>query len=187
MKRNYGCIERIKIVNTSVLGLPLSLLVGLRFARYVGRKLQKPLIPVHHMKAHALQARMEYDIPFPFLCLLISGGHSQLCFVQNADEFLLLGESLDDAPGEAFDKIARRLRLYINPKYSKWNGGQIVEDAAINAKNPNAFEFPLPLARMRDCNFSFAGIKNNSFRAIKRQEILEGMQKYMLNYFNVSL
>ncbi|XP_023297647.2 probable tRNA N6-adenosine threonylcarbamoyltransferase, mitochondrial [Lucilia cuprina] len=154
-------------------GLPLSLLVGLRFARYVARLYNKPLIPVHHMKAHALQARMEYDIPYPFLCLLISGGHSQLCFVKSAEELLLLGESLDDAPGEAFDKIARRLRLYINPKYTKWNGGQIIEDAAKYATNPEAFEFPLPLARMRDCNFSFAGIKNNSFRAIRRQELKE--------------
>lgn len=162
------------------LGLPLSLLVGLRFARYVARLYNKPLVPVHHMKAHALQARMEHDIPYPFLCLLISGGHSQLCFVKSAEDFLLLGESLDDAPGEAFDKIARRLRLYINPRYSKWNGGQIVEDAAKFATNPEAFEFPLPLARMRDCNFSFAGIKNNSFRAIKRQEKIEGTKSKLL-------
>uniref|UniRef100_A0A1I8Q329 N(6)-L-threonylcarbamoyladenine synthase n=1 Tax=Stomoxys calcitrans TaxID=35570 RepID=A0A1I8Q329_STOCA len=155
-------------------GLPLSLMVGLRFARYIARCNNKPLLPVHHMKAHALQARMEHDIPFPFLCLLISGGHSQLCFVQDANKFLLLGESLDDAPGEAFDKIVRRLRLYINPQFQKWSGGQIVENAAKLAQNPEAFEFPLPLARMRDCNFSFAGIKNNSFRAIKRQEMKEG-------------
>lgn len=132
------------------------------------------------MKAHALQARMEFDIPYPFLCLLISGGHSQLCFVKNADDFLLLGESLDDAPGEAFDKIARRLRLYINSKYSTWNGGRIVEDAAKNATNPIAYKFPLPLARVRDCNFSFAGIKNNSFRAIKRQELLEGTKQKII-------
>lgn len=155
-------------------GLPLSLMVGLRFARYIARKHNKPLVPVHHMKAHALQARMEHDIPYPFLCLLISGGHSQLCFVKGPDEFLLLGESLDDAPGEAFDKIARRLRLYINPEYRKWSGGQIVESAAKFSTNPHAFEFPLPLARMRNCNFSFAGLKNNSFRAIKKQEIKEG-------------
>uniref|UniRef100_A0A1I8NB88 N(6)-L-threonylcarbamoyladenine synthase n=1 Tax=Musca domestica TaxID=7370 RepID=A0A1I8NB88_MUSDO len=154
-------------------GLPLSLMVGLRFARHIARTYNKPMVPVHHMKAHALQARMEHTIPYPFLCLLISGGHSQLCFIKGPEEFLLLGETLDDAPGEAFDKIARRLRLYINPEYRNWNGGQIVEQAAKLASNPEAFEFPLPLARMRDCNFSFAGIKNNSFRAIKRQERIE--------------
>lgn len=155
-------------------GLPLSLMVGLRFARYIARKHNKPMVPVHHMKAHALQARMDHDIPYPFLCLLISGGHSQLCFVKGPNDFLLLGESLDDAPGEAFDKIARRLRLYINPEYRKLSGGQIVESAAKFSTNPHAFEFPLPLARMRNCNFSFAGLKNNSFRAIKKQEIKEG-------------
>ncbi|XP_061389284.1 probable tRNA N6-adenosine threonylcarbamoyltransferase, mitochondrial [Musca vetustissima] len=176
------CLEEAKvkpeeidaIAVTTRPGLPLSLMVGLRFARYIARTYNKPLVPVHHMKAHALQARMEHPIPYPFLCLLISGGHSQLCFIKGPEEFLLLGETLDDAPGEAFDKIARRLRLYINPAYRNWNGGQIVEHAAKLAENPRAFEFPLPLARMRDCNFSFAGIKNNSFRAIKRQERIEG-------------
>ncbi|XP_069966106.1 probable tRNA N6-adenosine threonylcarbamoyltransferase, mitochondrial [Bactrocera oleae] len=155
-------------------GLPLSLLVGARFAKHIARKYNKPLVPVHHMEAHALQARMEQNIPFPFLCLLISGGHSQLVFVRSATQFLLLGETLDDAPGEAFDKIARRLRLFLLPKYSYWNGGQAVEDAAKDAKNAARFEFPLPLARDRNCNFSFAGIKNNAFRNIRAAERQEG-------------
>ncbi|XP_036339026.1 probable tRNA N6-adenosine threonylcarbamoyltransferase, mitochondrial [Rhagoletis pomonella] len=156
-------------------GLPLSLLVGTRFAKYIARKYKKPLVPVHHMEAHALQARMEQHIPYPFLCLLISGGHSQLVFVRSAKQFALLGESLDDAPGEAFDKIARRLRLYLLPKYLHWNGGQAIEDAAKSAQNPAAFEFPLPLARERTCNFSFAGIKNNSFRSIRFAEKQQGI------------
>uniref|UniRef100_A0A1A9WDQ9 N(6)-L-threonylcarbamoyladenine synthase n=1 Tax=Glossina brevipalpis TaxID=37001 RepID=A0A1A9WDQ9_9MUSC len=155
-------------------GLPLSLVVGLRFARFLARNFNKPLVSVHHMEAHALQARLEHDISFPFLCLLISGGHCQLTFVRGPHEFLLLGESLDDAPGEAFDKIVRRLRLYINPKYRQSSGGQIVEEAARLAKTPEAFRFPLPLAHKRDCNFSFAGIKNNSFRSISKQERKEG-------------
>lgn len=148
--------------------------MGVRFAKHIARKYNKPLVPVHHMEAHALQPRMEQNIPFPFLCLLISGGHSQLVFVRSATQFLLLGESLDDAPGEAFDKIARRLRLFLIPKYRHWNGGQAVEDAAKDAKNPARFEFPLPLARERNCNFSFAGIKNNSFRNIQAAEREEG-------------
>ncbi|XP_053951857.1 probable tRNA N6-adenosine threonylcarbamoyltransferase, mitochondrial isoform X2 [Anastrepha ludens] len=155
-------------------GLPLSLLVGTRFAKHIARKYNKPLVPVHHMEAHALQARMEQNIPYPFLCLLISGGHSQLVYVRSAIQFALLGESIDDAPGEAFDKIARRLRLHLLPKYQHWNGGQAVEDAAKSAQNPAAFEFPLPLARERNCNFSFAGIKNNSFRNIRSAEGREG-------------
>lgn len=160
----------------------MSLLVGLRFARYLGRKHGKPLLPVHHMEAHALQARMEHSIPYPFLCLLISGGHCQLAFVRSCVDFLLLGETYDDAPGEAFDKIARRLRLNLIPKYSSWNGGQIIEDAAKSfaqdaghhsPEAPLQFDFPLPLTRMRDCNFSFAGIKNSAIRQIRQQEQIQ--------------
>ena len=131
------------------------------------------------MEAHALQARMEHRISYPFLVLLISGGHSQLAFVESTQKFMLLGETLDDAAGEAFDKIARRLRLYILPEFRACNGGYAVERAAKHATNPDAFEFPLPLAHKRDCNFSFAGIKNNSFRAIKNAELLEGKRQHL--------
>lgn len=156
-------------------------MVGVRFARYLGRKFNKPLLPVHHMEAHALQARMEYNIPYPFLCLLISGGHCQLAFVRKCDEFLLFGETHDDAPGEAFDKIARRMRLHLLPEYRKCNGGQIIEDAANSYMRDQSchhsalqFDFPLPLARLRDCNFSFAGIKNSAIRQIKNEERIQG-------------
>lgn len=156
-------------------GLPLSLLIGLRFARHVARRHQKPLLPVHHMEAHALQARMEHthELSYPFLCLLISGGHSQLALVRGPGQLTLLGETLDDAPGEAFDKIARRLRLYVLPEYRLCSGGQAIEHAARSASNPDAYQFPLPLASQRNCNFSFAGIKNNSFRAIRFKERAE--------------
>ncbi|EDV44658.1 uncharacterized protein Dana_GF20469 [Drosophila ananassae] len=156
-------------------GLPLSLLVGVRFARHLARRLKKPLLPVHHMEAHALQARMEHPdaIPFPFLCLLVSGGHCQLAMVHGPGRLTLLGQTLDDAPGEAFDKIARRLRLYILPEYRLWNGGRAIEHAARLATDPSAYDFPLPLSQQRNCNFSFAGIKNNSFRAIRKKERME--------------
>ncbi|KAH8304699.1 hypothetical protein KR044_000697, partial [Drosophila immigrans] len=157
-------------------GLPLSLVVGLRYARHLARRHQRPLLPVHHMEAHALQARMEHsreELPYPYLCLLISGGHSQLAVVQGPGKLTLLGETLDDAPGEAFDKIARRLRLYVLPQYRLWNGGRAIEHAAQFASNPDAYEFPLPLARQRNCHFSFAGIKNNAFRAIRHRELEE--------------
>ncbi|XP_037933029.1 probable tRNA N6-adenosine threonylcarbamoyltransferase, mitochondrial [Teleopsis dalmanni] len=164
-------IDAIAVTNKP--GLPLSLIVGVRFAKYLARTYSKPLVTIHHMEAHALQARMEHTIPYPFLCLLISGGHCQLTYIKAPNEFSLLGESLDDAPGEAFDKIARRLRLYVIPKYRNFSGGQAVEDAARSATNPEIFEFPLPLTNKRNCNFSFAGIKNNSFRLIKAAEEIQ--------------
>ncbi|EDW86291.1 uncharacterized protein Dwil_GK15909 [Drosophila willistoni] len=167
--------ELTAIAVTTRPGLPLSLLIGLRFARHLARKYNKPLLPVHHMEAHAIQARMEHiaDIEYPFLCLLISGGHCQLAIVRGPGRLTLLGETLDDAPGEAFDKIARRLRLYVLPQYRLWNGGRAIEHAAKSAKDPLAYDFPLPLAQQRNCNFSFAGIKNNSFRAIRARELAE--------------
>lgn len=158
------------IAVTTKPGLVMSLMIGLRFAKYLGRKYSKPIIPIHHMEAHALAVRMEQKVEFPFLCLLISGGHSQLVFVKKATEFYLLGESLDDAPGEAFDKISRRLRLNIMTKYSNLNGGQAIEIAAKEATSPDRYEFPLPLCRYKDCNFSFAGLKNNAIRTITAAE-----------------
>lgn len=133
------------------------------------------------MEAHALQARMDNPVPYPFLCLLISGGHCQLAFVRGPQQFHLLGEALDDAPGEAFDKVARRLRLYIVPKYRNCSGGQAIEDAALQATNPRSFEFCLPLSQQRNCNFSFSGLKNNAFRTIKAEEIKQGMKFKLVN------
>ncbi|XP_055376291.1 probable tRNA N6-adenosine threonylcarbamoyltransferase, mitochondrial [Condylostylus longicornis] len=159
------------IAVTNCPGLPLSLIVGLRYAKYLCRLHNKPLIPIHHMEAHALCARIHNpDIQFPFLCLLISGGHCQLVVVKDAFDFLFLGETLDDAPGEAFDKIARRLRLRNLPKYEWMNGGAAIELAAKEATNSDRFKFPLPLARKKDCNFSFAGLKNTAVRIIKQIE-----------------
>lgn len=87
------------------LGLPLSLEIGTKYGKYLCRKYNKPFIPIHHMEAHALTIRMIDDVHFPFLVLLISGGHCLLAIAQNVNKFLLLGETFDDSPGEAFDKV----------------------------------------------------------------------------------
>lgn len=84
----------------------MSLKIGMKYGTYLCKKHNKPFIPIHHMEAHALTARMSQKIDFPFLVLLISGGHCLLAIAQNIDKFLLLGQSFDDAPGEAFDKVS---------------------------------------------------------------------------------
>ena len=123
------------------------------------------------MKAHALTVRINEDVEFPFLCLLISGGHSLLAIVNNIDEFLLLGESLDDAPGEAFDKISRQLKLNNLKGYEGLSGGQAIEIAARSCSVvTDKYKFPLMLTRYRDCQFSFAGMKNVAKRHIKAQQ-----------------
>lgn len=86
-------------------GLALSLAVGLQFSRGLVRQYGRPFIPIHHMEAHALTVRMLQPVPFPFLVLLVSGGHSLLAVARGVDDFLLLGHTLDEAPGDTLDKV----------------------------------------------------------------------------------
>lgn len=158
-------LDAIAITNRP--GLQMSLLIGLRYAKHLSRKFQKPLIPIHHMEAHALMVRMENDVQFPFLCLLISGGHNLLVFVNDVDDYQLLGDSIDDAPGEAFDKITRELKLRMLPHFEKKSGGQAIEEAAAMCAQPtDKYKFPLMMTRYRDCQFSYAGMKNVAKRLI---------------------
>nr|CAH7768206.1 unnamed protein product [Callosobruchus chinensis] len=123
------------------------------------------------MEAHALTARMhDNTVEFPFLVLLISGGHCLLAVAQKVDSFLLLGESIDDAPGEAFDKMARRMKLRNLPEYSCLSGGQALELASQKADNPLQYNFTTPLLQYKNCNFSFAGLKNQLQRHLVDEE-----------------
>ncbi|KAG6448597.1 hypothetical protein O3G_MSEX005571 [Manduca sexta] len=151
-------------------GLPLSLAVGMKYAKHLARQYDKPIIPIHHMEAHALVARMEHDIVFPFLVLLISGGHCLLAIVKDVNNIQLLGESRDSAPGEVFDKVARRLKLKNIPEYSKLCGGEAIERAAMKSTDHSMFKLPLPLTDHKDCNFSFNGLKTSVLYHIHKKE-----------------
>lgn len=151
-------------------GLLISLQVGVKYARFIAKKYQKPLIPIHHMEAHALLARMYSDIPFPFIVLLLSGGHCLLSVANDVDDFLLIGKCLDNSPGEMFDKAARRMKLKNIAEYSEMPGGKAIETAAKYSKNPNLFKFTVPLLRHRDCNFSFSGLKNSLEKNLIQKE-----------------
>ncbi|XP_047020010.1 probable tRNA N6-adenosine threonylcarbamoyltransferase, mitochondrial [Helicoverpa zea] len=169
-KANITIEDVDAIAVTTRPGLLLSLQIGAKYARYLSRIHSKPLIPIHHMEAHALVARMYHDIQFPFLVLLISGGHCLLSLAKDVNDFELLGKGLDNAPGEVFDKVARRMKLRNIPEYSKISGGRAVELAAQKSTNQDLFEFPLPLARYRDCNFSFSGLKDSLERKLLKKE-----------------
>ncbi|XP_077297869.1 threonyl-carbamoyl synthesis 4 [Arctopsyche grandis] len=158
------------IAVTAKPGLPLSLVVGIKYAKYLARKFSKPIIPIHHMEAHALTVRMENPVEYPFLVLLVSGGHCLLALAKDVDDFKLLGKGTDDAPGEIFDKVARRLKLRNMEGFSALSGGAAIEYAATKANNPNAFDFPLVLARYRNCDFSFSGLKNKALRHLMAEE-----------------
>ena len=138
-------------------GLKGPLVIGTDYAKYLCMKHKLPMIPIHHMEAHALTARLLTPVQFPFLVLLISGGHCLLSLATDIDQFELLGTSIDDSPGEALDKCARRLRLHNLPGMRDMSGGKAVELTA--AKANGMVEFPIPMRGYRDCRFSFSGVK----------------------------
>ncbi|KAK0176523.1 hypothetical protein PV328_000649 [Microctonus aethiopoides] len=159
------------IATTVKPGMSLSLMIGKNFGKYLSRIGNKPFIPIHHMEAHALTARMKEDVNFPYLVLLISGGHCLLALVESVTKFHLLGTTMDDAPGEAFDKAARRLKMHNIFEYRNKNGGVAIEMAAKKATDPLQFKFPPTMPHYRDCNFSFSGLKNSVTRQIQKLEI----------------
>lgn len=132
-------------------GLIGGVMVGLTTGKAYAAALGKPIIPINHLEAHALTARLCADISFPYLLLLVSGGHCQLVVVENLGKYHLLGQSLDDAVGEAFDKTAKYLGL-------PYPGGPEIE---VRASRGDAKRFPLPrpLRGQPNMNFSFSGLK----------------------------
>ena len=149
-------------------GLKGPLVVGTDYAKYLCMKHQLPMIPVHHMEAHALTARLVTPVQFPFLVLLISGGHCLLALATGLDQYSLLGTGIDDSPGEALDKCARRLGLHNLPGMRDMSGGRAVELTAAKAKG--RVEFPVPMRQYRDCRFSFAGVKATINDYARREE-----------------
>lgn len=173
---SQSCVspEQLSAVAVTVKpGLALSLGAGLEFGRCFVRRYCKPFIPIHHMEAHALTVRLTERVEFPFLVLLISGGHALLTVARGVDDFLLLGQTLDEAPGDTLDKIARRLSLINHPLCSSLSGGQALELLA--QSGDRRFNFTTPLHHSRDCNFSFAGLRNQVCLTIKRKEEEEGI------------
>ncbi|XP_076277566.1 threonyl-carbamoyl synthesis 4 [Lasioglossum baleicum] len=169
-------------------GLPMSLDVGTRFGKYLAKTGKIPFIPIHHMEAHALTVRMCHKVDFPYVVLLVSGGHCLLAIVEDVSKFYLLGTTVNNAPGEVFDKIARRLKLRNIPEFSTLNGGLAIETAARKASNVDQFSFaPVMMSRRHDCNFSFAGLLSTCAKYIEREEKEHGIIADMImpNVYNL--
>lgn len=132
-------------------GLVGALLVGLSMAKSLAFALQRPLVGVHHMEGHILAPLLEQEIAFPYLALAVSGGHTHLYRVDGIGRYATLGRTLDDAAGEAFDKVAKLLGL-------GYPGGAVMDRLAAQG-NPRAFNFPRPLLKKDNLDFSFSGIK----------------------------
>lgn len=135
-------------------GLMGSLLVGVNFGKAFAYGLGVPFIAVNHMEAHIYSNFIEEPTPaFPFLNLTVSGGHTQLVLVSDEFKYEIVGETMDDAAGEAFDKVAKMLKL-------EYPGGPQIDKFAKKG-NPDAVKFPRPYATEYDLNFSFSGIKTS--------------------------
>jgi N6-L-threonylcarbamoyladenine synthase len=140
------------IAFTQAPGLIGSLLVGGQFAKSLSLALNKPLIAVHHMQAHVMANLIDDPKPsFPFLCLTVSGGHTQIVQCNSPTQMKVIGETIDDAAGEAFDKSAKLLGL-------PYPGGPLIDRYAKEG-NPERFKFPEP--RIEGLNFSFSGLKTS--------------------------
>jgi N6-L-threonylcarbamoyladenine synthase len=148
------------IAFTQAPGLIGSLLVGSQFAKSLALALGKPLIAVHHMQAHVLANLIPDNRPsFPFLCLTVSGGHTQIVLARSAVDMEVIGETLDDAAGEAFDKSAKLLGL-------PYPGGPLIDRHARNG-DPKKFSFAEP--QIEGLDFSFSGLKTSILYFLQKQ------------------
>ncbi len=156
-----GAIEAVAY--TAGPGLVGALMVGATLARSLALGWGVPSLGVHHMEGHLLAPLLEEDAPdYPFVALLVSGGHTQLVRVDGIGRYRLLGESLDDAAGEAFDKAAKMLGL-------PYPGGPHIA-ALAESGDPKRFDFPRPMVNRPGLDFSFSGLKTHTLTAIREQE-----------------
>jgi N6-L-threonylcarbamoyladenine synthase len=171
-------------------GLSGTLLTGICFAKGLAQGLSAPIIGVNHLEAHIFANFLaDPTLEFPFICLLVSGGHTQLWLIENIGKYKLLGETLDDAAGEAFDKGARILKL-------GYPGGPAIEKSA-ESGNPNAVIFPRGLIKSDSLDFSFSGLKtsllyymddySNSKKEITLNDIAASYEEAIIDILSIKL
>ena len=158
------------VASTAGPGLVVCLSVGLSFGKAFAASLNKPFIAVNHLEGHALSPKLNSKLSYPYLFLLISGGHSQYLSVKNLSEYKRLGTTIDDAIGEAFDKTAKLLGI-------EFPGGPQIEVLAKKG-DPNRYNLPKPIFNKGGCNLSFAGLKTAVLKITK--EIKTNQEKFDL-------
>lgn len=156
-------------------GLIGSVLVGLSFAKGLAQAANKPLIGVNHVEAHALSIFLDGDIDFPFVALIVSGGHSAILLFEEPGRFSMIGTTRDDAVGEAFDKIAKYLGL-------GYPGGKVIEEGARDGKGDSIW-FPRPMADEKNYDFSFSGLKTAVINYVKKNGAGDSNRSDMLASF----
>ena len=151
-------------------GLIVCLSVGLSFGKTIASSINKPFIAVNHLEGHALSPKLNSKLDYPYLLLLISGGHTQFLSVNGLGRYKRLGTTIDDAVGEAFDKTAKMLGI-------EFPGGPQIEQFAKKG-DPNKYELPKPIFHRGGCNLSFAGLKTAVLKIAK--QIKSDQEKYDL-------
>ncbi len=154
-------IDLISVTNGP--GLIGSILSGLCFAKGLSLVLNKPLIAVNHIEAHALSIFIEKEVDFPFIALVVSGGHTIIMLFTDFCDFKILGSTRDDAAGEAFDKIAKFLNI-------GYPGGKIIEDIALHGRKDYVM-FPRPMKEDANYDFSFSGLKTSFINYVKKNVV----------------
>ena len=154
-KKNFKDID--VIAATGGPGLHGGLLIGTTIAKSISLSIDKPYMPINHLEGHILSPRIEYNLSFPYLALLVTGGHTMLVIAHKIGKYEILGMTLDDALGEAFDKTAKLLNI-------GFPGGPQIEKLAKGGCP--SIELAQPLIRSNDCNFSFSGLKTSVLKII---------------------
>lgn len=162
-------------------GLAGALMVGTTIAQGLSMAWQCPTIGVHHLEGHLLAPMLDNNNKptYPFLALLISGGHTQIILVHQLGNYTIIGESLDDAVGEAFDKTAKLLGL-------PYPGGPHLENLALLG-DPNHYQFPRPLWNRADCDFSFSGLKTHVAQLIASKTLTQQDKANIAAQFEITI
>ena len=158
-------IKRIDFISfTLAPGLILSLVVGASFAKALAYYLKKPLVPVHHLEGHIYSVFLEKPVEYPFLALIVSGGHTDIYLVESFGNYLFLGGTLDDAVGESYDKVAKLMDL-------GYPGGPIIDQLAKEGKA--IYKLPRPMIEEDSFDMSFSGLKTAVRKIIEKGDYLK--------------
>ena len=167
---NHSIDSIDQIAYTSGPGLLGALLIGESFAQGLSTALNIPLIPINHLEGHLMSPMMEFpEIKMPFICLLVSGGHSMIVDVIEKGNYKIIGQSQDDAVGEAFDKVAKLLDL-------PYPGGPHIEKLALEG-DPNSYDFPRPMIHSDNLDMSLSGLKTSVLYTVQKIKNLDHNKK----------
>jgi N6-L-threonylcarbamoyladenine synthase len=170
-------VECVAVTNGP--GLIGSLLVGLMFAKGLCLATSTPMVAVNHVEAHAMSIFLEQKPQFPFIALIVSGGHTTLLLFEEPCRYRIIGSTRDDAAGEAFDKIAKYLGL-------GYPGGRAIEEIAANGR-PDAISFPRPMVDEDNYDFSFSGLKTAFINFVKKHGITDSSRPHLIASFQEAI